>query len=524
LELYERLFSGFITREVDKHFRSDSPEQREYRIDMEWRRLSAVALSMFNRDGYVVTEAELNEDLQYLVLQGDSSSAMEVKAGRALTGGQLIVGRFFFIHESRASRDTGTPERSFEFLHATFSDFLTARLIVEALSELAEERIHQRSRWQRSLDAGFFYGALSFATITRRAPLRDFCYGMLTSLDDAQRAACRDLVIELLPDAGYPHRTWSLGEYEPRRLRYAARHAAFSANLVTLAVMLSSEPVNVADLVDEPVTANWRQQTSLWFSQLHPEDWRRLWQDFRVSWRRETPPTLFIEIENGSDVSVYDSLPWRPDAAPAPFELHETLTPDVRVAAQSRAGLALRRSAFLQTTVDMREYIYTLMPYWDTVGDMQWWSVDDRGFVIDGHILMRLLFDPVTPNTISSRIELYRTTFNRQTSSRYQSLVSRRLADDMLLLTETGTVKALLPQGGTTILAEKEFFAEALALLAVQLGGGSTRVRELYRVLCSELGSSNELLEFQSAVWQAFGQHEISAQGDWILNEVYGRT
>jgi hypothetical protein len=164
------------------------------------------------------------------------------------------------------------------------------------------------------------------------------------------------------------------------------------------------------------------------------------------------------------------------------------------------------------------------MPYWDTVGDMQWWSVDDRGFVIDGHILMRLLFDPVTPNTISSRIELYRTTFNRQTSSRYQSLVSRRLADDMLLLTETGTVKALLPQGGTTILAEKEFFAEALALLAVQLGGGSTRVRELYRVLCSELGSSNELLEFQSAVWQAFGQHEISAQGDWILNEVYGRT
>jgi len=109
-----------------------------------------------------------------------------------------MVGRFFFIHESRATRDTGGPERSFEFLHATFGDFLAARQIVASLVDLAEERIHQRQR-QGVVDPGPLYAATSFVTITRRPPLWDFCRGLLDRLDQRQRRICRELVLVLQP-------------------------------------------------------------------------------------------------------------------------------------------------------------------------------------------------------------------------------------------------------------------------------------------------------------------------------------
>lgn len=437
VELYERLFADFIAREVDRHGSGRTAHQRQAETEAEWRRLGAVALAMLNRGGDVVLEADLDLDLPHLLNPadllgaGDPAPSRAHSVARPLTVGQLLVGRFFFIHESQATRDTGTPERSFEFLHATFGEYLAARLIVSALVDLADERIHQRRRPQAALDAGFFYAATSFVTIARRAPLWRFCRGMLAQLDVDRAGRCRELVIELLPEAGYPHPTWSLSGYEPRRKPVAARHAAFSANLVCLAVLLSDGPVDVTELVDEPVLVSWRQQAFLWRSQLDAEDRQRLWQTMRLEWRPGPgSATLQIRVEDGSDVGVYTSLPWPPDRPPSAGEVPlATLSPDVALPSESRAGRAMRRSAFVQTAHEAREFLYVLMPYWRAVGDLHWVMGNDN-VQSDAAVLFELLLTPASGQPSTQRGMLYFVALTCDPTPYYRQLVLRQLARD----------------------------------------------------------------------------------------------
>ncbi|GIF53070.1 hypothetical protein DFJ67_7331 [Asanoa ferruginea] len=408
VELYERLFAGFVDREVAKLGGQLSPEHRARAVDAEWRRLCAVALAMLNRGAEVITDAELDGDMGFLLTPADLIEPTAAPGGgRALTIGQLLVGRFFFVHESRAQRDTGPPEKSYEFLHATFGDFLAARLIVDALVELAAERVHQRNRRQPSLDAGYLYAATSFAVVARRGPLLDFVRGLLARLAPTTRDECRALALELLPDAGYPHPTWSLPGYEPVRRTMAARHAAFSANLAIFIVALSDGPVDVAEMVDDPVYVTWRQIALLWKSQLPPEDGKRLWQAFRVAWVfvPEGPPVLEIRPEDGSPVSLWAAIPWPPDAEPKQFL--PTLTLDLNAEPESDLGRSLRQSGFMQTPVDNRELLYALVPYWRAFPNDEAEPILRLPYT-NAFILFELMFKDTTPANVDDRESLYR--------------------------------------------------------------------------------------------------------------------
>lgn len=391
-DLYERLFADFVAREVDKHDAGRSPEQRQQEIDAEWRRLSAVALAMLNRGGDVIREVDLETDIRHLLISDDLSPARSDSMRRALTVGQLLVSRFFFIHESQASRETGTPERSFEFLHATFGEFLAARQIINALMDLVEDRARQRRRPGAVLDAGFLYAATSFITVARRAPLWEFCRGFIERLKPDQRRRCRQLVIELLPDAGFPHPTWSLAEYEPRHMPVAARHATYSANLVCFAVLTSDAPVDAAELVGEPALVRWRALALLWQSQLDPEDRQRMWQMLRVAWDLKADPTVLrVRVEDGAPVRVYESLPWPPDDRPSTLT---SATIEIHMPSESPVGRALRRSAFVQTAYEVREHLYALMPYWRTCGDTLV-TVEHQTLISNAGALFELLLHPM---------------------------------------------------------------------------------------------------------------------------------
>jgi hypothetical protein len=248
---------------------------------------------------------------------------------------------------------------------------LGARQIVHALVELAEANDYRNSRTRGALDAGYFHALTSFVSITRRAPLSNFCQAMIAQLSPAVRASCQALIRELLPTAGYPQLTWSLSEYEPVRRTSATRQAAFSANLVSLAVLLFDGPVDVADLVGEPVVVNWRRQALLWLGQLDYEDSRRMWQAFRVWWLLDVHPTrLLIRVEDGVAVSVISSLPWPFEDRPGPSSSHKRAAGDALMPAESDTGRSLRKSAFAQTAIDTRELIYTLIPFWRRIGDI----------------------------------------------------------------------------------------------------------------------------------------------------------
>ncbi|WP_030442431.1 NACHT domain-containing protein [Actinoplanes subtropicus] len=424
VELYENLFADFFERQVDKFGARLGTEEREAEVAAEWRRLCAVAIAMHNRGRDVILEPELEQDAGRLLSEEDRT--LPGAEGRPLGIGQLLVGRFFFVHESQATRDTGGGfVRSFEFLHATFGEFLAARQIVNAMVELAEVRALLPRRVGTTLDAGFFHTLTSFATVARRAPLWEFCRGMIARLDPGTRRRCRDLVLELLPDAGLPHPTWSSGGYEPVRHTMAQRQASFTANLICLAVLLNDGPVDAEELVGEPAAVNWRRFALLCMGQLQPEDARRLWQSLRVEWDLvAVPPRLRIRVEDGSEVALYGSLPWPPEDRPriAPGD-------DLIVPSETATGRLIRKSAFSQTGIDARELFYALAPFWREFGDITFrpdgeWDSDLRtllGLLFEAHRTrenaLEIALDPERAEVYISLLERARDTLTATLNS-----------------------------------------------------------------------------------------------------------
>ena len=133
-ELYASLLKDFAGREVIRQSNNLSPIEFEHEIEHELLRLSITAFSMFNRHSQWVHEADLDADLSVLINEDPTVSNPTGKRAQ-LTPAQLTVGRFFFIHESRAVGDVGEL-RTYEFLHSTFGEFLVARLVVRILGEM----------------------------------------------------------------------------------------------------------------------------------------------------------------------------------------------------------------------------------------------------------------------------------------------------------------------------------------------------------------------------------------------------
>ena len=89
---------------------------------------------MFNRRSQWVSEADLDADLSMLL--GASRDIRQPSGLQTpLTSAQPAIGRFFFVHESQATRD-GLRLQTYEFLHATFGEFLVARLVFHVLTDV----------------------------------------------------------------------------------------------------------------------------------------------------------------------------------------------------------------------------------------------------------------------------------------------------------------------------------------------------------------------------------------------------
>jgi hypothetical protein len=136
-------------------------------------------------------------------------------------------------------------------------------------------------------------------------------------------------------------------------------------------VLHSDGPVDTVELVGEPVVVNWRRHALLWMAQLDLEDSRRLWQALRVDWDLDSEPArLLVRAEDGAEVSVIASLPWPPTERPPAMAADARTAWDAIVPAESATGRSVRKSAFVQTGMDTRELLYTLIPFWRESGDI----------------------------------------------------------------------------------------------------------------------------------------------------------
>ncbi|MFE5924014.1 NACHT domain-containing protein [Streptomyces sp. NPDC056468] len=267
-DLYEALLGSFARREVAKDAGDALREaQVDGLLERELQRLSLVAFAMLNRRRQWASTVELEEDLVALLGRHvhRPSSFRE-----PLSQADITLGRFFFVQRAQSIRG-GQTLSTYEFLHATFGEYLAARLAVQLLTRLLEQR-PVFSMGSEPLDDDMLFALLSFAPVFSRQMLR-FARARLDQLTEPDRERLSGLVIrvlgerELRADQPYP-------AYLPQQLRATARHGIYSANLVMFVMLLAEETTasTLFPAADDPGDA-WHSRALLWRSSFEETQW-----------------------------------------------------------------------------------------------------------------------------------------------------------------------------------------------------------------------------------------------------------
>ena len=308
VELYERLLSTFSEREVRKNRDGFPDEGVVDLVEDELLRLSVVAFAMFNRGRQWTTAAELEADLEALL----GRRPVQPAGFRApLTQWEAVLGRFFFIQRAQALRD-GARLSTYEFLHATFGEYLVARLVHRVLLDLAAQ---ERATARAALGGGgprdgLVHALLSFTTLTARSSVLRFLQLMSDRLPAEQRSA-RGLPVTLFRridvrvDDQYSH-------YQPVRLPMPSRYGRYGINLVLLAAACNGAVTarTLLPSAGDPIPG-WRRHALLWQSSLTPEEWSGLLNAVRVERRHEAAGRdLSLALGSSEDVVEPVDLSW----------------------------------------------------------------------------------------------------------------------------------------------------------------------------------------------------------------------
>jgi hypothetical protein len=312
-ELYASLIKKFAGREVSRQSSNLSAIEFGREVEHELLRLSIAAFSMFNRRSQWVHETDLDADLA--VLLNDNTTVPDSVGKHArLTLAQVTFGRFFFIHESRAS--AGDSEvRTYEYLHSTFGEFLVARLVVRILNEIASASSLAVSHSAEKRSEDLLRALLSFSALTARGPIVTFMNDLLGQFTEQRRAVAAELLLKLHERAPFSSSPSIYSSYEPIALPTTERHAAWSANLVVLAVLTGREITSsqlyprAADAVHE-----WRKEALIWRSQLSGYGWEGLHEAIAVErvWdgqRRE----MRLRLSDATFTGRYPDMFWMYD-------------------------------------------------------------------------------------------------------------------------------------------------------------------------------------------------------------------
>ncbi len=309
-ELYERLLTRFAEREVGKSGGSLPPEEFARMVERELLRLSVVAFAMFNRGRQWVTEAELDSDLAALLDQVEGQAAPPGLRA-PLSAAQVVVGRFFFVYQAQATRDD-VRLRTYEFLHATFGEYLIARLVTRELSELADAAQFAASRGRPAPTGdAFLHALLSCMPLTMRGTVVSFLAGKLAALREHQRHLIGTVLWGLFRGCLGPRHDTRYADYSPQpELQVPARFAAYSANLVLLIVLTASQVSGrgLFPAAGDPVD-DWRKLALLWRSQLPMEGWEGLVETFTVdrTWDGDSRDITLRPVERREEPA------WGPD-------------------------------------------------------------------------------------------------------------------------------------------------------------------------------------------------------------------
>lgn len=443
-ELYERLLTMFARREVDKHHSGLTRDGFDDAVEEELRRLEIAALAMFTRRKQSVGADELDRDLA--VLMPDAAvRAEDTDLHGRIDPAHQVLGRFFFVHESRA-RHGGASASVFEFLHATFGEYLVARAVIAALDELDASRSRSSRRRGRAapVDDGELYALSSFASYAGREKVVDFLAELLErrfAEEPQVRADYARLLVELFQEAPFPAPNRSYTAYEPARLPLTRREANYTSNLMILLCLVRSEPIDARELfpeADEPDQAL-QGTTTLWRA-LSGSEWFSILSALRVrhlnGWRNDGPVAVtVIEREDGSPVSLGECMGFElrsnNDAIPSVIDPYDVSVPYDTVTSRLLRSMAMRvngtAARFMFGLLPYLRHVSDDLGYWYTDGNPEVWS--------EAHEIMRLRLEPATEHP-EQRLRTYRRLLWQRTLGRLELVALRQAAEDLALTAE----------------------------------------------------------------------------------------
>ncbi|MGK5678374.1 NACHT domain-containing protein [Actinoplanes sp. URMC 104] len=355
--LYERLLASFAAREVRRLHAGQPDSAVPALVEQELLRLSVVAFAMFHRLRLWVTERELDDDLAGLGLAPS-------RPGRAdnfrtpLTAGQEMVGRFFFIQRAQAIRDDRTLQ-TYEFLHATFGEYLVARLVVQAVrdTEARESASTLALRLGPSHDDDLLRSLLGFTPLTARGTIVPFVADLL---DGPDRDRLRAWLVRRTSQA-LTHPSYGESSYRPVDKRADHWMATYSFNLLLLTLACGGE-LRASDLftrAEDP--AYWLRGAAL-------------------QWRAAVPGGMFMDAmeivtvarewhEGRRDIVLRLAVPWT-GARPGPMDVSwfNDLRPGVEPAPVWRPKFEWRAaltSMHLSNHLSDNTLLHTLEPLLD---------------------------------------------------------------------------------------------------------------------------------------------------------------
>ncbi|GLX98761.1 hypothetical protein [Herbidospora sp. NBRC 101105] len=298
-ELYESLFTRFAERDVTKLNRSLSDKQKRREIELELDQLSFVAFAMFNRGRQTVSDKDLINDFSILPVGGTirdthgHTSYREARRDLALDVAQRLAGRFFFklfVQHAQSTYGHSEKNKSYEFLHASFTEFLVARWVAKQLRRMAiKSRFEDDELGHHLDDDKLLHALISKAVLSvREERILDFLSNILEQSSSEDIDEQMQVIIRLFRRCLLHRAQDEYSEYRPVSLNAPSSFAIYSVNLLLLllvAVRDESDPQGVAEIplsviYDERYfpspadrLAQLHSSIRLWHAQLSQMEW-----------------------------------------------------------------------------------------------------------------------------------------------------------------------------------------------------------------------------------------------------------
>jgi len=240
-----------------------------------------------------------------------------MERSRPAEAGQRIIGQFFFVHapeaQTLAGRQVqgGQPQRAYEFLHATFGEYLVARRVMDELVDVTARAFSGR-RGPTEPDDDLLFALLSHQVLAARKSMLGFAREIFADLDGTVGLQVLRTLEIMVRTYRNRHGSDRYAAYRPVLPDQVRQLACYSANLVVLRLVLesSSSGVPLAELLGvsgpfQEALDEWRATPLLWNSSLDPDSLGAMFTALELT---GLPPRLYVSTRNQNSITFEIAL------------------------------------------------------------------------------------------------------------------------------------------------------------------------------------------------------------------------